>query len=349
VELREYPLILDQVGTVRTQAQAQVSSRILAQVKEILVREGDSVKGPDETGGHPTVLARLDDRDIRAKLRRSHSQLKATKRALEAARARLEAARARVEAARAQRTQALSDYQRYEQLYRTGAATGQKLEHARAQKETAEAQFRAAQQEVEAIEREILQLQAQAEQAQAAVTESQVLLSHTVITAPFSGRVVRKEVEVGDMVGPGQVLFLLETPSHPELHAIVSESLLPHISVGQDLEVYVDALHRTLEGRVREIVPRADPATRTVLVKVALPPREGLVSGLFGRLRVPYGRYETLVVPKKCVRSVGQLHLVDVRGPDGHPTRRFVTLGEVHNEMVEVLSGLKEGEEVALP
>ena len=88
--------MIDQVGNLRSRNEAQVSSRIMAQVKEILVREGDRVVGSDEND-KPTILARLDDRDIQAKLRQAQSQSAAMDRAVEVARAKAAAARAQVE------------------------------------------------------------------------------------------------------------------------------------------------------------------------------------------------------------------------------------------------------------
>ncbi len=55
------------------------------------------------------------------------------------------------------------------------------------------------------------------------------------------------------------------------------------------------------------------------------------------------------MIPRSAVREVGQLSLVDVLDAQGHPQRRFVSLGSRHDELVEVLSGLREGQEVVLP
>lgn len=348
VEMRSFPLMIEQMGTVRTRTEAQVSSRIMAQVREILVREGDEVRGPDAQGQGATILARLDDRDIQARLRQAESQLQAVGRARRAAQSKLEAARAQVEAAKASMDQAKSDYGRMEQLHKERAATGQQLDQARAHRDMTQARHRAALQEAQAVEAEIQRIDAQRAELEAGLQEARVMLSHTVIQAPFSGRVTRKLVEVGDLVVPGRPILVLESPSHPELHAVVSESLLPSLRLGQVLTVQVDSLGRTMDGRLLEIVPSADPTTRTLLVKVGLEPQPDLVSGLFGRVRIPAGTYQALVVPASAVRAVGQLHLVDVKGPDGHPERRFVTLGNPQGEMIEVLSGLKEGEEVVL-
>ena len=68
VVLREYPLIVEQVGTIRSQIQAQVASRIMAQVLEIPVHEGSRVEGPSSEEKAATLLATLDDREIQARL-----------------------------------------------------------------------------------------------------------------------------------------------------------------------------------------------------------------------------------------------------------------------------------------
>jgi len=349
VQRRVFPLIIEQVGNVRSGTEAEVSSRIMAQVKEILVQERESVIGNDRKEDKPTTMARLDDRDIQNRLRQAQAQVKAMDRALQAAKAKLGAARAQLEAAKASTVKVLSDYRRYQELYRGQAATGQQLESARAQKDIAEAQELTALKEAQAAQSDIERIQAQKENALAAEAEAQVMLSYTEIQAPFSGRVVKKMVDVGDMVAPSQPLFLLEATSRPELHAFVSDSLLPQLKIGQEVEVSIDALNRTLRGTVREIRPKSDPATRTVLVKIALTPASDLVNGLFGRLKIPYGEYETLVVPFKAVREVGQLYLVEALDSEGYPQRRFVTLGQHHDDLIEVLSGLKENEEVVIP
>ena len=349
VERQVYLLTIDQVGTVRAQTEARVSSRVMAQVKEILVKEGAHVSGGNDKSSTPTILALLQDADIKARLNQAEAQRDVLERGQEAAKAKLGAAMAQVEAARANRELTLADYRRYVDLQRSEAATGQQVEQARAQKDTAEARLAAAIQDARAAESDIKRIQAQQEQAEAAVAEARIMLGYTVIRAPFAGKVIKKLVDVGDMAAPGQPLFLLQTASELELQAFLSESLIPRVDLGQEMEVHIDALNRTFPGVLREITPKSDPSTRTVLVKVTLPPDPDLVNGFFGRLAVPNGKYEALVVPIKAVREVGQLPLVEVLGVDGALQRRFVTLGQTHDGLVEVLSGLEENEEVVIP
>jgi HlyD family secretion protein len=349
VELHQFPLIVNQAGTVRSQTQAQLASRIMAQVKEILVREGTWVEGPGGQGEAATLLARLDDRDIQARVHQAQSQAEAADRAMQASKAKLQAATAQREAASARRQQAVWDYQRYDDLYRNRAATGQQLQQMRAQKDVAEAQVQAAQQEVNAAEDGLKQAEAQSRQVQAAVVEAQTMLSYTFIRAPFSGRVIRKMVDVGDMVTPGQSLFLLDIASSPQLHAYIAESLIPHLQIGQTLVVEFDAISTTVSGSVVEIVPLAEPSSRSTLVKISLPPNPAFVSGLYGRVGIPRGQYSALVIPAAAVERIGQIHMVSVLDAEGYPHRQFVALGKRHDSLVEILTGLQDGQKVVVP
>ena len=349
VQRRSFSLIIEQVGTLRTRVETKISSRVLAQVREILIQEGEEVVGPEKNPENASILVHLDSRDLQAQLNQAQAQVEVWNRSIEASLAAVKSARAQVEAAQAKTDQALSDYQRYQQLFKDSAATQQQLEQAQVQKDVTQAQLRAAEQVLLVSELDVEKVRAQKIQAEAAVTEAQVMFSYTVIKAPCSGRIARKMIEVGDMVTPGQQLFVLENYAQPELHAVVSESLIEHLSVGTSHEVLVDALNRTFTGRVREIITQVDPDTRTALVKVSLPETPRPITGLFGRLLLDVGQYEALVIPTQTVRQVGQLHLVQVVDDQGYPHRRFITIGKTHDQEVEVLSGLQEGEAVIIP
>ena len=343
-----YPLLIEQPGTVRSQFEALVSSRIMAEVKEIPVREGDLIKGSVETD-RPTLLATLDDREIQARLRGAEAQLAASERGIEAAKEKLAAARALTDSARANNEKASYDLKRFKALAESKAVSGQQLDHSRTQREMTDAQLRAASREAQAVQGEIERMTAQREAAKAALSEARTMLSYARIYAPFDGRLVKKMVNVGDLASPGQALFLTESDRRPEFQAFLSESVLPNLQRGQELQVRVDALHRSFPAVLRDIIPQSDPATRTILVKLDLPPDPHLVNGLFGRLAIPRGEYDALVVPSNAVLETGQIYLLKVLDGEGHPRRRFVTLGKYHESDVEVLSGLRENEEVVIP
>lgn len=343
-----FPLMVEQVGTIRSRSEAQVSSHLMAQVSQIRVEPGEWVQGP-EGGGAPTVLATLDNRAVEAKLRQAQSQVDAIGQAVDAARAKLRVAQAQVSASRANMEKALSDFHRYENLLKNGATTAQRAQDARTQRDVAAAQVTSTLQEVQATQSEIARLQAQKQQFEAAEREAKVMLSYTVIEAPFSGRVVKKIVNVGDMATPGRPLFFIDAPSQAEAHALVSEALLHYLKVGQEIKVGIDAVHHTVMGKIRQIVPQADNSTRTVLVKITLPASADLVNGLFARIYVPCGSYQALVIPAGAVSEVGELYFVETVDSQGRRERRFIRPGKTRGNLVEVLSGLKAGEEVVVP
>jgi multidrug efflux pump subunit AcrA (membrane-fusion protein) len=99
-----------------------------------------------------------------------------------------------------------------------------------------------------------------------------------------------------------------------------------------------------LPGKVVEIVPAADAASRSFLVKIELPAQAHLRSGLFGRAYFPRGEREALAVPRSALVSRGQLQGVYVLDNARIATLRYITLGKPNGEQIEVLSGLQPGE-----
>ena len=194
--------------------------------------------------------------------------------------------------------------------------------------------------------------EAQVARAKEAIARLAVQLTHTRIAATGDGLVADRFVEPGDLATPGKPLLAVYDPAELELHANVPESLAPAVPVGTELAVRIDAAGVAARGVVREVVPLAQQASRAVLVKVALPPAPSgkpLLPGMFGRVEIPVGATDRLLLPSAAVRRVGQLDLVEVANADGTLTRRFVRVGSEAGGKVEILAGLAEGDRVALP
>jgi multidrug efflux pump subunit AcrA (membrane-fusion protein) len=131
----------------------------------------------------------------------------------------------------------------------------------------------------------------------------------------------------------------------------VDESELRQVRLGQASPVTIDALGNVqLSGKVVQIVPAADPASRSFLVKVGLPADARLRSGLFGRARFPRGERSVLLIPRASLVERGQLQGIYVLDANQIAGLRYVTLGKSTGETFEVLSGLQDGEKlVAAP
>jgi RND family efflux transporter MFP subunit len=240
--------------------------------------------------------------------------------------ARVEQAESSASAARSARDQAKIEHDRIEQLMEQSAASKIEWDRVQSALKTAEAELQRAEQ---------------------AVKEAKTVLGYATIKAPIDGVVIDKRVEVGDTATPGQILATLYDPTRMQLVASVRESLTRRLQVGQTIGVNIETLGHTCEGRVSEIVPEAEAASRTFLVKVTGPCPPGVYTGMFGRLLIPLDDESVLVIPRSAVELVGQLELVKVVEHD-RLLRRAVKLGRAFGEEVEVLSGLCEGERIVV-
>lgn len=203
--------------------------------------------------------------------------------------------------------------------------------------------------ELDRAEASLKAARADLERARQALSEAQTSLSYAVIQAPISGRVADRYADPGDTAMPGTPLLRLYDPTSLRLEANVPESLGTALTVGQTLKASIDAPEKVLSVTVDEIVPVAEPGSRTFLVKASLPHEPDLYPGMFGRLMIPTGTETRLYVPAAAVLNVGQIEFVYVPGRHG-PVRRYVRTGEITNDgRVEILSGLRTGEPVIRP
>ena len=191
---------------------------------------------------------------------------------------------------------------------------------------------------------------AKLEQAKNALQEAEVLLTYTTIKAPRGGRIVDRLAEPGDTARPGVPLLVLYDPSSLRLEVPVPESLAVQLKPGDRVTVRVDSLNQEVEAIVDEIVPQAEVASRSLLVKAAVPQIAGLVEGMFGRLLVPSGERRHLCIPTASLMTVGQLEYVDVVKQDGSLERRMIKTGRRgFPGRIEVISGLDAGEKIRVP
>ncbi|MGQ9589932.1 MAG: efflux RND transporter periplasmic adaptor subunit [Planctomycetota bacterium] len=315
-EAREIQVFAESVGTVRSRRQTQIASRVLAEVKEIRKQPGDAVAAKE-------VLILLDSLDLRARAEQAEATLRSMEELLKEAQA---------------------EFDRVENLLNAGARTRQEYDAARFGLEAT---------------------RARREAAEKALLEARIQLGYATIVAPFDGIVYEKHADPGDLAVPGKPLLGLYDPGALRLEALVEESLLWRISLKDKLRVKIDALEGTVVGEVSEAVPAVDPVTRTGTVKIDLPQGLGLRPGMFGRARIPIARRSAVVVPEAAIVRRGQLEIAFVLGPDPDAARRrarwkLVRIGPplepealepegiVEGRLVEVLSGLAPGDEVAV-
>jgi RND family efflux transporter MFP subunit len=203
--------------------------------------------------------------------------------------------------------------------------------------------------QLDAARANTLSLEAELSAAEQRLAEARTALDYAQIRSPLDGRVVDRFAEPGDTVSPGQKILSLYNPFSLRVEAWVRESLALQLSEEQVLTVLIPALDRELTARIEEIVPAADPGSRSFRVKAILNGEPGLLPGMYARIRVPAGEHELLLVPERYLARAGQLDVGWVQGSAGIE-RRFLRLGEARRDgQVQVIAGLAPGDMLVMP
>lgn len=235
--------------------------------------------------------------------------------------------RENMRAIQARIVQAKSHFNRTKNLYIKQSATKADFEQASSHYSSLKAQLAASKQQLHSAE---------------------TTLSYSRVLAPFSARVINRLAEPGDLASPGMTLLTLYDPDSLRIDTHVRESLALSLSVGQVLEADISAIKQTIRVTIEEIVPAADPGSRSFLIKTKAEHQSQLLPGMFAKIRIPTGEQERLLVPESYIKQVGQLDVVWVV-ENTRPVRRFIRRGQRFNEDVEIVSGLWAGEKLVRP
>jgi membrane fusion protein (multidrug efflux system) len=297
--------------------------------KPVVEQAPGTIRAKVETVISPIITAKISTISVHAgdEVKRGDVLAQLDSRELEA---RVGQARQAVVGAKARLALAEKDFERLQRIYRAepGAVSRSDMDRVQASLRTARAQLAGAQRQED---------------------EARTALSYSTLTAPISGRIVERYADPGDTARQGEALLRMYDPDTLRLEASVRESVASKLTRGQSFTVRVDALDKEFEAVLDEIVPSADPGSRSFLVKVGLREGSGLYPGMFGRLLISLGQTEKIYIPLKAVTQVGQLHFVIVKTEWGD-VRRYVRLGaRAGTDRVQVISGLIAGEKILVP
>jgi RND family efflux transporter MFP subunit len=187
------------------------------------------------------------------------------------------------------------------------------------------------------------------EQAKAVLAAAAADRSYDTIRSPIDGVVVARQIRDGEIATPGAPLVVLEGREHLLFRFAAPQASLGAFAPGAAVPLMLDGLGGApVIGRVRGVVPSADPATRRYAVEVELPPGGAVTAGMFGYVRLPPaggGPDEGVVTaPAAAVVDRGGLTGVFVVGRDRRAAFRWLRLGERIGDRVVVISGLAPGE-----
>ena len=183
------------------------------------------------------------------------------------------------------------------------------------------------------------------ENAEAGLQAAKAMESYTIITAPISGQVVEKRINVGEMALPGQPLIKIEDNKNLRLEVTVKEQDILFIQPGNPVRVRIDAMPGTeINGTVSQVVQASDVRTHSFIVKIDIPANKGLVTGMYGKASFTIGKHEAILIPKTALVEMSGIPGVYLVSADQNAVFQMIQVGEEHGNFVEVISGLKKGD-----
>lgn len=259
--IKEYIYFQHHVDTDDAQVNADISpvvARVGGYVKEIRFQDNQFVKEGD-------TLVVLDDRDYRIKLEEALASLNAVQSTVGVSqsnvistRANLATAQSNIDAAKVKLWKATQDYNRYYNLLNQQAITEAQFDEVKADRDAAQDELNAAEAQSTVVDRQIgtSKQQVNASQSnialqQANVDYAKLQISYTVITAPASGIVSERDIQIGELVQAGQTLFAVVDTNNLYITANFKETQMEKLQVGEKADIKVDAYpNLAIEGTI---------------------------------------------------------------------------------------------------
>lgn len=245
----------------------------------------------------------------------------------------------------------VTNYQRYKTLYDQGAISKETLDNAEQQVTTARAALDTWSKQMAAgSAASVMSKRAASDKAQSAIDALQNQKNDLVLRAPRNGIIGFRQAEVGGMAQAGQKLLSIVDNSNIFVDCSVSEQDIGQIILGMPTTISVESLGKSYTGKIIYISPAMDTKLQTFTIRIALDsPDNSIKTGMFARTNIIVTlRPQTLFIPKEAVLSMNGSDRIFVVDGNNQVTERVVKLGLRNDKSVEILSGINEGEQVAV-
>jgi HlyD family secretion protein len=190
---------------------------------------------------------------------------------------------------------------------------------------------------------------AQVKVAQAQLAETRAQIGQLNVTAPTSGLVLDRNVELGQIVSPGSgELFRIAEGGQMEMRAQLAQQDLSYVHVGMPVQVTPVGADHSIAGTVWQVAPIIDPQSRLGEVRISVPYDKSIRPGGYAEAKIIAGSSAAPVLPQSAVLSDDKGNYVYVINGKDEIERRAVTIGSVSDAGVSVAQGLSGQERVVL-
>ena len=299
------------VTSIYSKNQVMVATRLMGYIKKMNVEEGDVVKKGEE-------LFEVDPADIYSMLNQ--------------ARGAVMQAKSGVLMAEMAYADARKDYERFKNLYKNGAVSKRDFE-----KMTLNMNIR---------KKQVDMAKGMLKQASAALARAKAQFKYAKVTSPINGVVTRKMKKVAEMALPGYPVLVLSDLNSIKAKSFVKEEDLNSLKIGMPVKIYVPAVKKSFDANISTIIPSADPATHSFVVKYTLKNTKGLIPGMYAKATVTVAKKEAVLVPFAALTTRSGIIGVFI---DDNGIARFKPVKQISQVGSNIaVKGLNGGEKVIL-
>ncbi len=291
-------------GQIEASQTVNISTRMMGFITSLNVKVGDHVNKGQ-------LLVTISNDDIKAK------------------RAQTDAMITEAEAAF---YNAKKDQDRFNNLYKQQSASAKELDNINLQYNSAKSRL---------------------EEAKQMRNEVSAMMSYAQLTAPFSGIVSQKMMDAGSMASPGMPIITIEQAGVLQVSASVPENNIQQLQLGSNATVQIQSADKTFQSTVSQINPSSQFTGGQFIVKIKVPEsaQKGLYAGMYANISIPLKNTNTkttnldvVLVPLSAIENKNQLTGLYTISSNNHALLRWVRLGKIYGDKVEVLSGLEKNE-----
>lgn len=334
---------LEALGTIEALKEGAVSPEVNGAI--VSIPDGIELGSVVQAG---QLLARIDPKDFELSVAKAEAGVERAKANVEKAAVDIERQRRLTELNREQRRLGRSELDRLTKLRERNLVSSQEAERQELALRRIEEGLEAAQSGLGEAKAQHAMAKAELASALADLEQARENLSDTKVRAPFAGVIAEKSVTLGERVQPGTVLFRLADVATVKLEVRIPGMDIHQLDAGIEAKVFVPGLDHEFRGRVTNIGPRADAATRSFPVEIFVPnePPQKLLPGMFARAVLPVSDYpEAILIPRETVVFDNGEPTVFVVNPDtGVASRRRITIERRFGSRYMIKQGLEAGE-----
>lgn len=349
--MRDVPGFFEATGSLAGDEQTDVAPQTSGKVVALGVDIGSHVS-------RGQMIVRLDDSELKLRVEQALAQVEQAKAALRQAEEKIGLQPgqafdpnkvAEVAAAKATADLAEKELQRAEKLIESGDVSRSYYDEQRARRDQLRQQYEAALAQARQNYAGVAVAKTNIANTEAALALARKSMSYSVIAAPIDGYVAERTADLGEYVSPQQKVATIVRINPIRIRIDIPEQAIPAVQVGQSVSITTSAWpDKNFSGRLARIAPNVSANSRTLTVEAEIENSSGVLKpGQFATVRILQPRPTSAVlIPARAVLSEAGVNRVFVV-KDGHAEQRVVQTGQSEGDLIQIKTGVANGEQVA--